>query len=74
VNLVFADTFYWVALIHRKDASNKAVLELSRTLASALVTTDAVLTECWPFALQTNACEEMPLKLSGAFYRRAMST
>jgi hypothetical protein len=26
VHRVFANTFYWVALIHRKDASHKAVL------------------------------------------------
>jgi predicted nucleic acid-binding protein len=50
VNRVFADTFYWVALIHRKDASNGAVLEFSRTLGSAvLVTTDEVLTEVLAF-------------------------
>ncbi len=34
---VFADTFYWVALIHRKDASNKAALEWSRETASVLI-------------------------------------
>jgi predicted nucleic acid-binding protein len=50
LNRFFADTFYWVALIHRKDTSNKAVLEFSRTLASAvLVTTDEVLTEVLAF-------------------------
>jgi predicted nucleic acid-binding protein len=50
VNRFFADTFYWVALIPRKDASNRAVLEFSRTLASAvLVTTDEVLTEVLAF-------------------------
>jgi predicted nucleic acid-binding protein len=50
VNRFFADTFYWVALIHRKDASNRAVLEFSRTLASdVLITTDEVLTEVLAF-------------------------
>jgi hypothetical protein len=49
VNLVFADAFYWVALIHRKDASHKAVLEFSRTLASIFITTDEVLTEVLAF-------------------------
>ena len=50
MNRVFADTFYWVALIHRKDASNRAVLEFSRSLASAfLITTDEVLTEVLAF-------------------------
>ena len=52
MNRVFVDAFYWVALIHRKDASNGAVLNFSRMLASAvLVTTDEVLTEVLPSAL-----------------------
>ena len=45
MNPVFADTFYWVALLHRKDSSHKAVLEFSRTFASTFITTDEVLTE-----------------------------
>jgi uncharacterized protein len=50
VNRVFADTFYWVALLHRKDASHKGVLEFSRKLGSAqLVTTDEVLIEVLAF-------------------------
>lgn len=46
MNRVFADTFYWIALIHRKDSSNKAVLEFSRTVACTFLTTDEVLTFC----------------------------
>lgn len=47
---VFADTFYWIALIHRKDASHRAVLEWSRVLVSAaIVTTDEVLSELLAF-------------------------
>ena len=47
---VFADTFYWVALIHRKDASHKAVLEWShRTTSVLLSTTEEVLTEVLAF-------------------------
>ncbi len=47
---VFADTFYWVALIHRKDAGNKAALEWSRETASVhIVTTEEVLTEVLAF-------------------------
>ncbi len=48
---VFADTFYWVALIHRKDASNPAVLEWSRHTATStlLFTTEEVLTELLAF-------------------------
>lgn len=47
---VFADSFYWVALIHRKDASNRAALEWSRKTASVLIcTTEEVLTEVLAF-------------------------
>ena len=47
---VFADTFYWIALVHRKDASNKEALAWSRKAASVLVyTTDEVLTEMLAF-------------------------
>jgi uncharacterized protein len=50
VRRVFADTFYWVALIHRKDASNRAVLEWSRRATSmTLLTTEEVLTEVLAF-------------------------
>ena len=46
---VFADTFYWIALIHRKGASNKAVLQFSRAFTFTFVTTDEVLTEVLAF-------------------------
>jgi len=50
VRRVFADTFYWVALIHRKDASNKAALQWSRETGPVLIcTTDEVLTEVLAF-------------------------
>jgi predicted nucleic acid-binding protein len=50
VRRVFADTFYWVALIHRKDAGNKAALEWSRETASVhIVTTEEVPTEVLAF-------------------------
>ena len=43
---VFADTLYWVALIHRKDQWHQSAVSVSRTLANChLVTTDEVLTE-----------------------------
>jgi uncharacterized protein len=63
VHRVFADTFYWIALIHRQDASHRAVLERSRALGSAwIVTTDEVLTEVLAFCssdegLRTNAAK-----------------
>jgi uncharacterized protein len=49
VKPVFADTFYWIALIHRKDASHRGVLDFSRGFAATFVTTDEVLTEVLAF-------------------------
>jgi len=47
---IFADTFYWVALLNRRDSANRAVLEFSRTLGSStLITTDEVLIELLAF-------------------------
>jgi predicted nucleic acid-binding protein len=47
---LFADTFYWIALIDPRDAFHGAVLALSGTLGTArLVTTDEVLAEVLPF-------------------------
>ncbi len=43
---VFADTFYWIALIFPRDAFHTAVSSFSLTLRSVrLVTTDEVLSE-----------------------------
>ena len=43
---VFADTFYWVALINRKDQWRGHALQVSRSLINVpLVTTDEILTE-----------------------------
>ena len=47
MNPAFEDTFYWVALIHRKDATHQAVLDFSRGFKSLLVPTDEVLTKFW---------------------------
>ncbi len=47
---IFAGTFYWVALLNRRDSTNGAVLEFSRTLGSStLLTTDDVLIELLAF-------------------------
>jgi len=46
---VFADTFYWVALIHRKDASHKAVMDWSRSVGPVRIVTTDVLTEVLAF-------------------------
>jgi predicted nucleic acid-binding protein len=43
---IFADTLYWVTLLHRKDQWRQAALQASRALAGChLVTTDEVLSE-----------------------------
>ena len=43
---LFADTFYWIALIFPRDAFHAVVVSFSRTLGSVrLVTTDEILAE-----------------------------
>ena len=44
--VLFADTFYWVALLNLRDTFHTAVMSFSRTLRSArVVTTDEVFAE-----------------------------
>jgi uncharacterized protein len=46
VRRLFADAFYWVALVNPRDASHGRVLSYNRTLGAVrFVTTDEVLTE-----------------------------
>jgi predicted nucleic acid-binding protein len=50
VTPVFADTFYWIALINPRDGLHRRVLEATDELADrAIVTTDEVLTEVLAF-------------------------
>ncbi len=43
---LFADTFYWIALINPTDQWRQRAVEVSRNIGSrAIVTTDEVLTE-----------------------------
>ena len=43
---VFADTYYWIALLNDKDQGHTAALAVSQTLQGAIiVTTDEVLSE-----------------------------
>jgi hypothetical protein len=43
---LFADTFYWIALLFPRDAYHAAVVSFSRSLGTVrLVTTDEVLAE-----------------------------
>jgi predicted nucleic acid-binding protein len=47
---LFADTFYWIALLHRREAWHGRVVALSRTLATRpLLTTEWVLAEFLAF-------------------------
>ena len=46
MSVVFADTFYWIALTNRRDSAHRAVTHFTTTLAAhAVVTSDEVLTE-----------------------------
>ena len=50
VRTLFADTFYWIALLDPGDAFHGAVLALNATLGTVrLVTTDEVFTEVLTF-------------------------
>ena len=53
---VFADTFYWVALINPGDDWHSLVLEISRSLdQTKLVTTEEVLTEVLTFYAESGS-------------------
>lgn len=46
MRIVFADTFYWIALLNPNDEAHERVVTASKNLSSArIVTTDEVLTE-----------------------------
>lgn len=45
MSIVFADTFYWVALANRNDASHRNATEFTRRSSSRLLTTEWILTE-----------------------------
>ena len=76
MNVVFADAFYFVARLNRRDQHHERVLDFSRTFRAHLLTTDWVLmevadalakSECRPrvrdFILhlrQSAACEIVP--------------
>ncbi len=50
VRTLFADTFYWIALLDPRDASHGAVLAFNGTLGTVrLVTTDEVFAEVLSF-------------------------
>lgn len=45
MNTVFADTFYFIAIINPKDAAHQAATEFSKRYRASLVSTAWVLTE-----------------------------
>ena len=50
MNLVFADSFYWIALFNRRDSASQSALSMASRLTSTLVvTTDEVLVEFLAF-------------------------
>jgi uncharacterized protein len=47
MSALFADTFYWIALVDFSDSAHRRALSLTATrLDSQLITTDEVLVEC----------------------------
>lgn len=50
MSAVFADTFYWIALMNKRDSAHRFAVEQARRLAPrGLVTSDEVLTEFLAF-------------------------
>jgi len=45
VSIVFVDTFYWIALANRNDASHQKVAEFARGYSGKSLTTEWVLAE-----------------------------
>lgn len=50
MSAVFADTFYWIALMNKRDSAHRLMVEHTHRLAPrAIVTSDEVLTEFLAF-------------------------
>jgi uncharacterized protein len=48
--VIFADTFYWIALTNKRDSAHRAVVDFTATLGPrTVVTSDEVLTEFLAF-------------------------
>ncbi len=45
MSIVFADTFYWVALANRRDATHARAAQFARAYSGRVLTTEWVLTE-----------------------------
>lgn len=45
MSIVFADTFYWIALVNRNDASHSKAVDFAQRSSIRLITTEWVLTE-----------------------------
>ena len=57
---VFADTFYFLALLNERDAAHKRAVAASRTLGLSLVTTELVLLELADALCMPPQREEVP--------------
>jgi predicted nucleic acid-binding protein len=59
MSVVFADTFYWIALTNRRDSAHRAVMQFTTTLAPrAVVTNDEVLTEFLAYCASDQALRQ----------------
>ena len=68
---IFADSFYWIALVNPTDASHQTVLGFSQTsLDSVLVTTDEVLSE---FLNYFSAAGERKRRIVGTMVEETMN-
>jgi predicted nucleic acid-binding protein len=70
VSVVFADTFYWIALTNRRDSAHQAVMQFTKTLAPcSVVTSDEVLTEFLAYC----ASDQMLRRVAGLAVSRLMN-
>jgi len=57
---VFADTFYFLALLNERDAAHKRAVEASRAPGLSLVTTELVLIELADALCKPSQRDEVP--------------
>jgi predicted nucleic acid-binding protein len=70
VTVVFADTFYWIALTNRRDSAHQAVMQVTTTLAPrTVVTSDEVLTEFLAYC----ASDQMLRRIAGPAVNRLVN-
>jgi uncharacterized protein len=70
VSVVFADTFYWIALTTRRDSAHQTVMQFTRTLAPrTVVTSDEVLTEFLAYC----ASDQLLRRIAGPAVNRLLN-